>query len=94
MPATTSLSAQLRTMTALYAGNRNPLRFGNAYTTSFKDYHNHLIGQNILSKAAQLVNDLDSARHVEENFQNFLAEKQSTLKTSLSARGGFLDISR
>lgn len=82
--AVSNLTSGLQTALSIFSGNRNALSRQNAYFASNKDYLNHLVSRNILSKAAQLVNDLEDARAAKVTFQSFLAQKQNELKTTTS----------
>lgn len=85
--ASSPLTSGLQGALSLFGGNRNALKFSSAYFASHKDYQNHIVSRNILSKAAQLVNDLEDARAAQTTFQSFLAQKQSELKTTTSPLG-------
>jgi hypothetical protein len=78
------VNSGLQTALSLLSGgaSRNALKFSSAYGASNKDYLNQLVSRNILSKAAQLVNDLEDARASKITFDNFLAQKQAELKTT------------
>jgi hypothetical protein len=79
---TTNLNSGLQAALSLFKGGRNALSSPLAYGVSNKDYMNHMISRNILSKAAQLVNDLEDARAAQRTFQNLMAQPAAEPRTT------------
>jgi hypothetical protein len=75
----TNLTSGLQSALSLLGKNSNPLSRPLANGVSNKDYMNHIISRNILSKAAQLVNDLEDARAAQKTLQNFMAKPRGGL---------------
>lgn len=79
MIAKTNLTSGLQSAVSLLGKSNNPMSRPLAYGVSNKQYMNHIISRNILSKAAQLVNDLEDARAAQKTLQNFMAKPRGSL---------------